>query len=87
MADKKLVNLMYLMNLFLCSYLFYAFTMCLRQELYKSLWKAGPDQRAKCDHEYGRYPDVAMALAFTETIGYQGKGPNLYSQSIYYTVI
>ena len=34
----------------------------------------------RISHEYGRYPDVAMVLAFTEAIEYWGKGPNLYSQ-------
>ena len=42
----------------------------------------------RTSHEYGRYPDVAHgSIAFTETIKYRDKGPNLYSQSSEYTII
>ena len=36
----------------------------------------------RISHEYGRYPDVANSLAFTETIGYWSRAPDLYGQSI-----
>ena len=51
--------------------------------LYKSLWKAGagPDQRANPEENFSRYPDVANSLAFTETIDYWSKAPDLYGQS------
>ena len=35
----------------------------------------------RISHEYGRYPDVANSLAFTETIDYWSRTPDLYSQS------
>ena len=71
---------------FLCIYnmpatrthlVFLSTSLCgrLRQDL-----TSAPNAK-RISHEYGRYPDVAMALAFTETIEYRGKGPNLYGQS------
>ena len=41
----------------------------------------------RISHEYGRYPDVAISLAFAGTIAYRGKGLDLYSESSYYTAI
>ena len=35
----------------------------------------------RISHEYGRYADVAISLAFTETIEYWSRAPNLYTQS------
>ena len=35
----------------------------------------------RVSHEYGRYPDVANSLAFTETIDYWSRAPDLYGQS------
>ena len=35
----------------------------------------------RISHEYGRYPDVANSLAFTETIDYSSRAPDLYGQS------
>ena len=36
----------------------------------------------RISHEYGRYPDVANSLAFTEIIGYWSRALDLYGQSI-----
>ena len=43
---------------------------------------SAPDAK-RISHEYVRYPDVAMALAFTctETIEYPGKESKLYRQT------
>ena len=41
----------------------------------------------RISHEYGRCPDVDGSIAFTETIKYRDKGPNLYSQSSEYNII
>ena len=35
----------------------------------------------RVSHEYGRYPDVANSLAFTEIIDYSSRTPDLYGQS------
>ena len=35
----------------------------------------------RISHEYGRHPDVANSLAFTETIDYWSRAPDLYGQS------
>ena len=48
--------------------------------------RLGPDLTSalsakRISHEYGRYPDVAISLAFTETIEYWSRAPNLYTQS------
>ena len=48
--------------------------------------RLGPDLTSalipkRISHEYGRYPDVANSLAFTETIDYWSRAPDLYSQS------
>ena len=48
--------------------------------------RVGPDLTSalsakRISHEYGRYPDVAISLAFTETIEYWSRAPNLYTQS------
>ena len=41
----------------------------------------------RISHEYGRYPDVAISLAFTETIEYRSRAPDLYTQSSESTTI
>ena len=41
----------------------------------------------RISHEYGRYPDVANSLAFTETIEYWSRAPDLDSQSSQSTTI
>ena len=48
--------------------------------------RLGPDLTSalipkRISHEYGRYPDVANSLAFTETIDYSSRAPDLYTQS------
>ena len=48
--------------------------------------RLGPDLTSalipkRISHEYGRYPDVANSLAFTETIDYSSRTPDLYGQS------
>ena len=48
--------------------------------------RLGPDLTSalipkRVSHEYGRYPDVANSLAFTEIIGYWSRAPDLYGQS------
>ena len=48
--------------------------------------RLGPDLTSalitkRISHEYGRYPDVANSLAFTETIDYSSRAPDLYGQS------
>ena len=35
----------------------------------------------RISHEYGRYPNVAISPAFTETIEYRSRTPDLYTQS------
>ena len=48
--------------------------------------RLGPDLTSalipkRISHEYGRHPDVANSLAFTETIDYWSRAPDLYGQS------
>ena len=48
--------------------------------------RLGPDLTSalsakRISHEYGRYPDVAISLAFPETIEYWSRAPDLYTQS------
>ena len=54
--------------------------------------RLGPDLTStvipkRISHEYGRYSDVANSLAFTETIDYWSRAPDLYGQSSESTTI